>query len=123
MTLTSFEIISIPVSDPQASKAFYQHTLGFDLIREEPMGPGMTWIQLAPKGCATTIALVTWFDTMKPGGVQGLMFNSDDLDADHAALSAKGVEMSAIGSEPWGRYATFKDPDSNGLILRQAHAE
>jgi predicted enzyme related to lactoylglutathione lyase len=122
MTLTSFEIVSIPVSDPHASKAFYQHTLGFDLIRESPMGPGMTWIQLAPKGCAVTIALVTWFDTMKPGGVQGLMFNTDDLDADHAALSAKGVVMSAIGSEPWGRYATLKDPDGNGLILRQAHA-
>ncbi len=123
MTLTSFEIISIPVSDPQASKAFYQDTLGFDLIREEPMGPEMTWIQLAPKGCATTIALVTWFEAMKPGGVQGLMFNSDDLDADHAALTAKRVAISEIGSQPWGRFATFSDPDGNGLILRQAHPE
>lgn len=123
MTITSFEIISIPVSDPQASKTFYQHTLGFDLVRESPMGPGMTWIQLAPRGSATTIALVTWFPNMKSGSVQGLMFNTDDLDADHAALTAKGVEMSAIGSEPWGRYSTFKDPDGNGLIIRQAHAE
>jgi len=96
--------------------------LGFDLIREEPMGPEMMWIQLAPKGQSVTIALVTWFDAMKPGGAQGLMFNSDDLDGDHAALTAKGVEMSAIGSQPWGRFATFTDPDGNGLILRQAHA-
>lgn len=58
MTLTSFEIISIPVSDPQASKAFYQHTLGFDLIRESQTGPGMTWLQLAPKGCTTTIGCI-----------------------------------------------------------------
>jgi len=122
MTLTSFEIISIPVSDPQISKAWYRDVLGFQLMREEPMGPEMTWIQLAPKGQSVTIALVTWFDTMKPGGVQGLMFNSDDLDADHATLTAKGVEISAIGSQPWGRFATFKDPDGNGLILRQAHA-
>jgi predicted enzyme related to lactoylglutathione lyase len=122
MTITSFEIISIPVSDPQAAKAFYQHTLGFALINESPMGPEMTWIQLAPKGSATTIALVTWFPNMKPGGVQGLMFNTDDLDADHAALTAKGVKLSAISSEPWGRYATFNDPDGNGLIIRQAHA-
>lgn len=122
MTLTSFEIVSIPVSECQASKAWYRDVLGFELIREEPMGPEMTWIQLAPKGQSVTIALVTWFDAMKPGGVQGLMFNTDDIDADHATLTAKGVAISDIGSQPWGRFATFNDPDGNGLILRQAHA-
>ncbi len=120
MAITSFEIISIPVADPQKAKAFYMDVMGFDLIRESPMGPGMTWIQLAPKGSSITIALVTWFDTLKPGGQQGLMVNSDDLDGDRAAMIDKGVEMSEIGQEPWGRYATFKDLDGNGWILRQA---
>ena len=119
MAIASFEIISVPVSDPQRSKAFYRNVLGFELVRESPMGPGQTWIQLSPVGCTTTIALVTWFDTMRPGGLQGVMLNTDDIDTDHATLVSRGLQISEIGSEPWGRYATFKDPDTNGWILRQ----
>ncbi len=119
MSIESFEIVSVPVADAQRAKRFFQDVLGFDLIRESPMGPGMVWIQLAPKGCATTIALVTWFDTMKPGGLQGVMLNVSDIDADHATLSARGLALSPIAQEPWGRYATFSDPDGNGWILRQ----
>jgi catechol 2,3-dioxygenase-like lactoylglutathione lyase family enzyme len=71
MPINSFEIISVPVADQQRAMQFYRDVLGFDLLREEPMGPGAKWIQLAPKGCATTIALVTWFDAMRPGELQG----------------------------------------------------
>ncbi len=119
MAITSFEIVSVPVRDPQRAKRFYQQVLGFDLVRESPMGPGMTWIQLAPPGQPVTIALVTWFDQMKPGGLQGVMLNSDDLDADHVRLSARGLQLTPIQQEPWGRYTLFQDPDGNGWVLRQ----
>ncbi len=120
MAITSFEIVSVPVTDPDKARDFYQHMLGMDLLREEPMGPGQKWIQLAPKGCSTTIALVTWFDTMRPGGLQGVMLNVDDIAQTHAELTARGLLLSAIGQQDWGRYATFSDPDGNGWILRQA---
>jgi catechol 2,3-dioxygenase-like lactoylglutathione lyase family enzyme len=119
MAICSFEIISVPVGDADRAKRFYQAVLGFDLLREEPMGPGQKWIQLCPPGCATTIALVTWFEAMRPGGLQGVMLNSSDIDQDHRDLSARGLILSAIQQEPWGRYATFNDPDGNGWILRQ----
>jgi predicted enzyme related to lactoylglutathione lyase len=120
MSIISFEIVSVPVSDQEKSKRFYLDVVGFDLIREQPMGPGMKWIQLAPKGCATTIALVSWFDTMRPGGLQGVMLNVTDIDQDHASLTTRGLKLSEIKQEPWGRFATFSDPDGNGWILRQA---
>lgn len=119
MPIRSFEIISVPVSDPQRAKRFYTDVLGFDLVRESPMGPGMTWIQLAPPGQGVTIALVTWFETMKPGGLQGVMVNTDDIDAEHETLRQRGLVLSEIRQEPWGRYAMFNDPDGNGWILRQ----
>ncbi len=119
MAITSFEIVSVPVSDQQRAKGFYRDTLGFDLIREEDMGPQGKWIQLAPKGCTTTIALVSWFEAMKPGGLQGVMLNVTDIDKDHRELSARGLSLSAIEQQPWGRFAMFKDPDGNGWILRQ----
>jgi catechol 2,3-dioxygenase-like lactoylglutathione lyase family enzyme len=120
MAIVSFEIVSVPVADQQRSKVFYQEILGFNLLREESMGPsGDKWIQLAPPGCTTTIALVTWFDSMKPGGLQGVMLNSSDIDADHRLLRSRGLQLSNIEQQPWGRYAMFKDPDGNGWILRQ----
>jgi predicted enzyme related to lactoylglutathione lyase len=119
MAIVSFEIVSVPVADQERSKGFYRDVLGFSLLREESMGPSGKWIQLAPPGCATTIALVTWFDNMKPGGLQGVMLNSTDIDADHRLLSSRGVVLSKIEQQPWGRYAMFRDPDGNGWILRQ----
>jgi catechol 2,3-dioxygenase-like lactoylglutathione lyase family enzyme len=119
MAITTFEIVSVPVADQERAKLFFRDTLGFDLIREESMGPQGKWIQLAPKGSATTIALVTWFDAMKPGGLQGVMLNVTDIDKDHRELTARGVALSEIGQQPWGRFAMFKDPDGNGWILRQ----
>lgn len=119
MAIHSFEIISVPVADQQRAKAFYRDILGFELLREQPMGPGMSWIQLAPKGHAVTIALVSWFEQMKPGSLQGLMVNTDDLDGDHRLLTGRGLKLTEIRQEPWGRYAMFEDPDGNGWILRQ----
>jgi catechol 2,3-dioxygenase-like lactoylglutathione lyase family enzyme len=119
MTISSFEIVSVPVSDQERAKQFYRDTLGFDLLRDEAMGIKDRWIQLAPKGCSTTIALVTWFETMQPGGLQGVMLNSTDIDRDTQELSAKGLKLSPIDQQPWGRFAMFKDPDGNGWILRQ----
>jgi catechol 2,3-dioxygenase-like lactoylglutathione lyase family enzyme len=122
MAVKSFEIVSVPVSDQQRSKEFYRDVVGFELLREEPMGPGQSWIQLAPRGCLTTIALVTWFEAMKPGGLQGVMLNATDIERDHRELSARGLKLAEIKQEPWGRYTTFEDPDGNGWILRQPPA-
>ena len=119
MTIQSFEIISVPVSDQQRAKAFYRDVLGFALVREEPMGPGMSWIQLAPPGHGVTIALVTWFERMKPCGLQGVMVNTEDIVAEHKLLRSRGLEIGEIKQEPWGRYAMFADPDGNGWILRE----
>jgi catechol 2,3-dioxygenase-like lactoylglutathione lyase family enzyme len=122
MAIKSFEIVSVPVSDQQRSMQFYRDVVGFELLRDEPMGPGQSWIQLAPKGCLTTIALVTWFETMRPGGLQGVMLNVTDIVRDHKELSERGLKLAEIKQEPWGRYTTFQDPDGNGWILRQPPA-
>ncbi|MFT4047944.1 MAG: VOC family protein [Solimonas sp.] len=39
MTIHSFAIVSVPVSDQQRAKHFYRDVLGRGLVREEPMGP------------------------------------------------------------------------------------
>ena len=66
-----------------------------------------------------TIALVTWFEQMKPGGLQGVMVNTEDIDAELALLQSRDLKIGSIEQQPWGRYAMLGDPDGNGWILRQ----
>ena len=120
MTVTHVQLLSVPVSDQDRARDFYVDVLGFDLVRDNPMGPGRRWVQLAPKGAATGLTLVTWFPTMPPGSLKGLVLETDDLDGDVAALRDRGVVFAEDGIQvaPWGRYATFHDPDGNGIVLQ-----
>ncbi|WP_446215837.1 VOC family protein [Micromonospora sp. IBHARD004] len=120
MTVTHVQLVSVPVSDQDRARDFYVDTLGFDLVRDNPMGPGGRWVQVAPKGAATALTLVTWFPTMPPGSLKGLVLETDDLDGDVAALRARGVAFAdgGIQTAPWGRYVTFDDPDGNGIVLQ-----
>ena len=120
MTLKHLRIVSIPVKDQQAAKRFYREMLGFEVRMDAPFMPGGRWIELAPAGAQTTITLVSWFEAMKPGGVTGLVLETDDIDGDRALLSERGLQISPIEPAPWGRYATFSDPDGNGWVLQQS---
>ena len=118
--INRIDIVSIPVSDQSIAKQFYVDKLGFELIRENPMGPDQTWVEVGPPGAETSITLVTWFDSMPPGSVRGVVISTDDIEKAHLQLSRSGVEVSDISDAPWGRYSTFSDPDGNGWVLQQA---
>ena len=118
MSLTRIEVLSLPVTDQDRAKDFYVGTLGFDLVADNQMGPAQRWVQVRPKGGQTSITLVTWFASMPPGSLKGLVIETDDLDGDVKALAARGLEVGDIDTAPWGRYVTFDDPDGNGLILQ-----
>ena len=112
------EVISVPVSNQAVSKESYLK-IGFEIIIEAPMGDGNTWLQLGLPGQATSISLVNWFSNMAPGSMQGLVVKSEDIEKEAAELKAKGVNIKDIDPTPWGKFATFYDPDGNSLILRE----
>ena len=115
----SIAIVSVPVSDQAKAKAFYTETLGFTVVRDNPMGPQQRWVQLEPSGGGAGITLVTWFDAMMPGGQQGLVLTPSDIEARRAELAGRGLEISEVQSQPWGKFATFRDLDGNGWVLQQ----
>ena len=47
---------------------------------------------------------------MAAGSLEGLQLVVDDADAAHAELSGRGVEVSEVDDQPWGRFVYFKDP-------------
>ncbi|WP_022900085.1 VOC family protein [Humibacter albus] len=120
MAVTSILLLSVPVSDPDRARDFYVDTLGFTLVSDTMMDGDQRWMQVVPPGADTSITLVTWFDTMPPGSLRGLVLETDDLEDDVHRLTKAGVAFdSGIERAPWGQYAQFSDPDGNGLILQQ----
>ena len=120
MKINKIDIVSIPVSDQQVSKKFYMDILGFEIVRENPMGPDQNWVELSLTGAQTSISLVTWFKNMPAGTLRGMVVETDDLEEAHTELNSRGLEISVIEKAPWGSYATFSDPDGNGWVLQQA---
>ncbi|MEC3980593.1 glyoxalase superfamily protein [Amycolatopsis sp. H20-H5] len=113
-------IVSIPVSDQDKAKAFYVEQLGFSVLFDDPMGPDSRWVMLAPPGGGPAVTLVTWFPTMPPGSVKGLVYAVDDLETVRAELLGKGVAVGDIENTPWGfRLAQLDDLDGNGIVLQQ----
>jgi catechol 2,3-dioxygenase-like lactoylglutathione lyase family enzyme len=122
MTVTHIQVISIPVSDQDRARDFYVDSLGFTLLADQQLSPEMRWVMVAPPGGGATLTLVTWFESMPAGSLKGTVLETDDLDGDAVALSAKGVSVSAVENAPWGRFVTFDDPDGNGIVLQASAA-
>ena len=115
-------VVSIPVTDQQASKSFYTNMLDCKVIEEVPFGSNgdaKLWIQLQLPGVETTLSLVNWIPQMPPGSLQGVVLTTDDIAKTHTELKKRGLVISDIDHQPYGSEATFSDPDGNGWILQQ----
>lgn len=121
MPIQHVQVVSVPVRDQERSKAFYLDVLGFALRGDAPFGEGHRWIEVVPHGATTSLSLVSWFEDMPPGSLQGIVLGCDNIDEAYAELSARGVAFHGpITEEFWGRFATFNDPDGNGWVLAQS---
>ena len=113
--------VVIPVSDPDRAIAFYVDTLGFEKRIDVPFGDGARWVEVAPGGATTTIAVATPPPGKPTGGVEtGIALHSDDIDADHAEMQGNGVDVDAEVSrfgDPVPPMFWFRDPDGNTLMV------
>src|SRR5690349_17059511 len=119
VTITHVSVLSLPVRDQDRARDFYVDMLGFELVADVPMGPDMRWVQVKPLAGQTSVTLVTWFETMPPGSVKGIVLETADLEGEIAVLRERGVAIEgSIQEAPYGRFVTFDDPDGNGLVLQ-----
>jgi len=115
--------VCVTVQDTDRAIDFYVDTLGFEKVVDVPMGPGMRWVEVALPGTKTTIALAPPPEGQEAGGGQtGICLDTSDVDADHAALAAAGVDVDDEVTR-WGGAVPpmfwLRDPDANSLIVVQ----
>jgi predicted enzyme related to lactoylglutathione lyase len=112
------ESVSVPVGDQTRAKGFYVGTLGFELLVDNTWREGMRWSEVAPEDSATSLMLVTWSACVLPGMYRVIVLSTDDVQAIHEDLVARGVVFELPPTEtPRGRQAMFRDPDGNPLLL------
>jgi catechol 2,3-dioxygenase-like lactoylglutathione lyase family enzyme len=124
------EVVTLPVSDVDRSKAFYQR-LGFrtdaDIVRGD-----FRAVQLTPLHSSCSIAFGKGLTTAEPGSAERLIMVVDNIEAARSDLMNRGIDVSEVfhlaggrvpGPDPEGRsyqtYASFNDPDGNGWLLQE----
>jgi catechol 2,3-dioxygenase-like lactoylglutathione lyase family enzyme len=115
--------VCVTIADTDRAIDFYVGTLGFEKVVDEPMGPGMRWVEVAIPGAETTIALAPPPPEQQAGGTQtGICLDTSDVDGAHAALKAAGAdvddEVTRYGG-PVPPMFWLRDPDGNSLIVVQ----
>jgi len=107
--------IGIPVADQARALDFYRDRLGFEPRMDVSFGGGR-WLEVAPAGASTSIALVTARDDRRPGVDTGIRLTTDDAAGDRQALAAAGVDVGELIPQPVSMFE-FRDPDGNRLII------
>jgi catechol 2,3-dioxygenase-like lactoylglutathione lyase family enzyme len=133
------EVVMIGVSDVDRAKAFYEKLgwrLDADIVRGDFHG-----VQMTPHNSHASIIFGKGITSPKPGSAGSLVLAVDDVDAAHADLVARGVDVSEVfhyaagpfnntvenprvgGRDPEGRsyfsFASFEDPDGNVWLLQE----
>ena len=115
--------VVIPVADQDKAIEFYVDTLGFEKRADVPFGNGYRWVEVAPPGAVTTIALAPPPQGTPTGNAQtGIALHTDDIDAVHADLTARGADVDAEVSrqgDPVPPLFWFRDPEGNVLMVVQ----
>jgi catechol 2,3-dioxygenase-like lactoylglutathione lyase family enzyme len=115
--ITDVGTVGVPVSDQDRAVAFYRDKLGFEIRMDGSFGEGQRWIEMAPPGATTTIALVASREDNPTGIDTGLRLTTNDAAADHATLQDRGVDVDAeVIPYPVPMF-TLRDPDANRLYV------
>jgi catechol 2,3-dioxygenase-like lactoylglutathione lyase family enzyme len=133
-----FEVVILPVSDPDESLRFYRDQVGFDLDVDYAPAPQFRVIQLTPQGSATSIQFGVGLTDAPIGSLRGLYLVVPDIDAARSELISRGVAVSDIrhkdtdggwrggflpGLDPtradYASFADLRDPDGNTWVLQE----
>ena len=122
----TLEVVILPVSDLEASIAFYRDQAGFDLDHDT-QNEHMHIAQLTPhgSGCSIVIGSLPMQNEMAPGSLRGLQLVVPDALAAREELVGRGVECSEIqkfDDRDGGTFFGFADPDGNTWAVQEIRA-
>jgi catechol 2,3-dioxygenase-like lactoylglutathione lyase family enzyme len=124
--ISKLGVVCIAVENQDQMIDFYVDTLGFEKRADVPFGNGYRWVEVAPEGADTTIALAPPPPDTPTGNAEtGIGLQTTDIESVHADLKAAGVdvddEISRMG-DPVPPLLWFRDPEGNKLMVVEVPA-
>jgi len=117
-SITDVRTIGVNVANKDDAIAFYIDTLGFETRIDAPISPTMRWIEVAPPGATTSIALNANQGTTDVATDTGIRFTVPDAEAEHAAMLERGVSVGdVLRWDDVPPMYTFDDPDGNRFYI------
>jgi catechol 2,3-dioxygenase-like lactoylglutathione lyase family enzyme len=117
-TINGVRTIGIKVRDQDAATEFYVAALGFEKRFDAPISATARWIEVAPPGSPTSIALNVSDGDPSTAADTGVRFTVPDAEAEQAAMRERGVNVGVVlhmeGVPPM---FTFHDPDGNRFYV------
>jgi catechol 2,3-dioxygenase-like lactoylglutathione lyase family enzyme len=114
-------VVVVPVTDQERALDFYVNTLGLEKRVDIPMGDQYRWVEVAPVGAETTLAVVPPPPGKTAGNQDtGICLYTDDIAAYHSRLKDAGADVDAEISrmgDPVPPMCWFRDPDGNSLLV------
>jgi predicted enzyme related to lactoylglutathione lyase len=116
-------LIAVPCTDVDKQIEFYE-SVGFEKRTDVPFAGQYRWVEVYPPSGTTGIALCPPPPGSEAGSKDtGIILNTDDIDASHAELKAKGVDVDAEISrmgDPVPPMFWFRDTEGNSLLIVQS---
>lgn len=119
--IRGISLVCVETPDQDGAIAFYEG-LGFEKRTDTEFGGGYRWIEVYPPDGSTGIALAPPHPDHAEATPRetGITLTTDDIDATHAALKARGVDVdehvSRMG-EPVPPMFWFRDPTGHTLMV------
>jgi predicted enzyme related to lactoylglutathione lyase len=123
--LGEISLVAVPSNDVDKQIEFYE-SLGFEKRTDVPFGGQYRWVEVYPPSGTTGIALAPPPPGSEAGSKEtGIIVTTDDIDASHAQLKAKGVDVDAEVSrmgDPVPPMFWFRDTEGNSLLIVQSQS-
>lgn len=120
MTSNITEVVTtaIPVSDQDDAIAFYVDKLGFEVRFDAEIAGRMRWIEVAPPGSRSSIALLSRDPDAAGDHDTGIRLLTSSAARDHEAFVRHGIDVSELLDWPGiPLMFSFRDPDGNRLYI------
>ena len=112
------ELVAVPVTDVDRARDFYVQ-VGFVLDHDHEVSDEVRFVQLTPPGSGCSITVGKGLTGMAPGSLDNMQMVIANADEARAELISRGIEVSEVDEQQWGRFVYFSDPDGNGWSLQE----
>ncbi|NLK95297.1 MAG: VOC family protein [Clostridiales bacterium] len=117
--------VTIYVNNQEEAKDFWINKMNFIIKLEQPMGPNMKWLEVAPSEESFTTFVIYEKRLMLAQNSNAnvahpnIILSTNNIDATYDQMKSNGINVGEIMNMPYGKMFKFQDQDNNEYLVRE----